>query len=278
VAGVCADSSVRVFGVPLAPPAKTDKAGELGVSVCTIADGGVLAVPAGVAVTFTARSGDGGVERETRPKSRSRSRSQSRADASGGYSNDDGSIESEQGWDVLLAVHTSELGGLLSVYRIPVVTRHATNAAAADDDGITYSFSRESITPIQRQRLGSPARNIAFSPMPYPRKQHSRLLVAFADRVKVLQCLTPRAQALQDRFGIDAGPEFADEGRWLLTLYLEQPQTQQRGGKTAIIDAQWVLGGKGVIALLSDGSWGIWSLERNGSQSAQKLDLSAFAV
>ncbi|KAI5302020.1 hypothetical protein KEM56_001128, partial [Ascosphaera pollenicola] len=197
-----------------------------------------------------------------------------------------------EAWDVLLAVHTAQFGGLLNVYRVPIIAPPAFEGEAG-----LFTFSQAGAVLVQKQYLCAPIKTVAFNPMAYPRKQHGRLLIAHADRVKVFQCLTPQPAisipTTTDPTSIDGeynqnddavaedGPDFIDEGQWLFTLHLSRTKPPSR----KIIDAKWVFGGKGIMVLLTDGTWGIWCIERlllshttSSDKRAQKINLSSFTL
>ncbi|EDN03408.1 predicted protein [Histoplasma mississippiense (nom. inval.)] len=58
------------------------------------------------------------------------------------------------------------------------------------------------------------------------------------------------------------------DGAWLITLspeFCRNPVGIPQ--RKTVVDAAWVLGGKAIMVLLSDGSWGIWDPEGAGPRS-----------
>lgn len=264
VAAICADSTVRLFSLPLAPPMPdTTSEQEMGIQRVIIPDGAVQNVPAGVALTLTSH-------REVE-----------------GDRAEDGQSTAKQ-WDVLLAVHSTQFGGLLSVFRVPII------APSTVQDAGLFRFSQTGTRLIQKQYLCRPVKTIAFNPITYPKRQHGRILVAHDDKVKVFQSLTPSPdEPLYRKSTTDTGViklldedgnevtsatcDFEDQGKWLFTLHLSRTKPPSR----KIIDAKWVFGGKGIMVLLTDGTWGVWCIERFNSSDkngSQVLDLSNFAL
>jgi hypothetical protein len=65
----------------------------------------------------------------------------------------------------------------------------------------------------------------------------------------------------------------AADGSWLLTLHTDfvKSETAKFPSRKAILDAKWVLGGKAVILLLSDGEWGVWDIEGSGPGTSKGI-------
>lgn len=256
LAVLCADCSTRIVAVPLAPPPPTsDDSSKWGIQTLTISAGAThQEIPTGGSITFTRRNSDS----DETAKSRSRSR---------GRNQKPGSIRSaEDKWDLLVATHSAEATGVLLVYQIPIIEQ------TAGSDSV-FSFSSDHIRPIQKQYLPSPASKISFNHAPYPAGRHSQLLVSFSSgRVKIYECLpetTSRSQSGR-RSSVSEISVGEANGSWLITLYtgFENPATGLTCRKT-IVDAEWVLSGKAVMVLLSDGEWGIWDVEGAGPGSGQ---------
>jgi hypothetical protein len=249
VTAVCFDCSVRIISLPLAPPPPAvEDSAAWGVQTRIIRGGSAQAIPAGVSLTFTCRkpSDDG---RRYRSQSRSRSTDITPDSKSGDM------------WDLLLAVHSAEASGILSIYRVPITQQ-------SNRSGNAYRFSTEPILPIQQQYLSSPAKTISFNPLQYPAERHSHLLVSFASGcVKVYACLAVKSQKpAADRRNPTAEAELREtEGRWIVTLYPDFEQSLSGiSRRKPVVDAKWVLGGKAIIVLLSNGEWGVWDIEGAG--------------
>ncbi|KAL4977272.1 hypothetical protein BDW66DRAFT_41413 [Aspergillus desertorum] len=237
VSAVCADYSTRVVTVPLTPPhpTQTDIAA-LGIQ--TFAIGGGVShqeIPQGVSITFTYQESD--------PQQG----------------------DGEGRWDLLVATHSAESSGLLVIHRIPIVEDRKTTK-------ILYRLSAEDIES-KRRYLPWPAQNIAFNPSSYPAARHSTLLVSFhSGCVKVYSCFSTKPSK-SSRRAATAQNDYETsktEGEWLISLYpgFEQPSSNLPRRKS-ITNAEWVLGGRAIMVLMSDGEWGIWDLEGAGPGTAK---------
>ncbi|PYH45003.1 uncharacterized protein BP01DRAFT_320436 [Aspergillus saccharolyticus JOP 1030-1] len=229
VAAVCADYSTRVVTIPLTPPHPS----QTKINFQTIdISGGVShqELPRGVSVTFTYQ--------ETEKKEPNLSRSQQSASGR---------------WDMLVATHSAESAGLLLVHRIPIAEGHQLCGDAIE---------------TKRRYLPAPATNISFNPSGYPAPRHSTLLVAFhSGCIKVYSCFaTKQARASRRSSGMQTDLETSQtEGNWLISLYpgFEQSVSGPAQRKT-VISAEWVLGGRAIMVLMSDGEWGVWDIEGAG--------------
>lgn len=238
VAAVCADFSTRVVALPLVPP-HPDQIDPSTWGIQTISINGLVShqdIPRGVSLTFTCQVG-GDIE---------------------------GNANKEQ-WDLLVATHSAEASGLLLVYRIPVLE-------STDKEG-KYSLLNDYIEPFQRCYLPTPAKKIAFNPSPYPSVRHSTLLVAFDNAcVKIYSCFSTKpSKASRMNTGSKGRIETGDlEGKWLITLYPGFTQSPSgMASRKSIVDSEWVLGGRAVMALLADGEWGVWDIEGEGPGSVK---------
>ncbi|PWY67539.1 hypothetical protein BO70DRAFT_390471 [Aspergillus heteromorphus CBS 117.55] len=163
-------------------------------------------------------------------------------------------------WDLLVATHSAESSGLLIIHRIPILEEE--NAS-----GPAYHLCDDEIE-TKRRYLPTPAVNISFNPAGYPSTRHPRLLVAFhSGCVKVYSCFSMKlSKASRRTSGPQSDFETSDtEGKWLISLYpgFEQSPSGLSRRKT-IINAEWVLGGRAVMVLMSDGEWGVWDIEGAG--------------
>lgn len=270
VATTGSDYSVRLITLPLAPPSPANKLhadlksklafaangkGPHGAHVLTLGgNAGHQTIPSAVSITYTSRhagkKGDQdsevGKEDVDIPVSPSRFRRRS-------HSKNNFKVEPSPGvtqWDLLLASHSPDITGMLLLYRIPTVT----SGSGSDTD---HTLSTENLVPLQVHYLPSPAINIAFSLSLYPSKRHSQLLVASAEgSVRIYDCLSSNS------------PRMDGHGSWLITIH--SPFDNHLTGtpsRKRIIDAAWVLGGRGIITLLADGEWGVWDLEGTLSEA-----------
>lgn len=235
---VGADSKLRVISLPLSPPHPSTKTADLAIHTLTF-DATVShnEIPEGVSMTFASdlasQNVDSGLRRSQQP------------------STDETNIR----WNLLVATHATEASGTLLIYHIPVVR-------GAKD---VYTISSKDTSPPERHFLPAPAKTIKFNPSPYPAARHTHLLVSFAcGYVKILTC----APALNANKDASSGSVRSTGGQWLLTLYpgFEQ-QADARGRRKTIVDAAWVLSGRAVMVLLSDGEWGVWDVEGAGPGS-----------
>ncbi|OAX80113.1 hypothetical protein ACJ72_05557 [Emergomyces africanus] len=250
IAAACADCSIRVLTIPLTPPLEPQDSSSWGLQTVTISAASIQAIPSGVAVTVTARKpGD------TSSRFRSQSRSRVPKSINSG---------SDSTWDLLVAAHSAEGSGTLSIHRLPITYQ----PGQPKDSPILPS---EPALPIQHLLLPSPPKTISFNPSQYPSDRHSHILVSFASgSVKIYSCLASQSQTPNsDRRGSASETDSKEaDGAWLVSL---SPEFCQNSigipRRKTIVDAAWVLGGKAIIALLSDGSWGIWDPEGKGPGS-----------
>lgn len=266
----CSDFTTRVLTVPLMPPSPQSKArpeirnavshldareGPFGEQMFTFTgDPGHRSIPRGVSMTLTASKledeedddmeDDEQTERLSAPsRTASRSRSRSR-------------LGRDDSWDLLVASHSSDLSGLLLIYRVPLMA-----------DG--FRISPEHQNPWRIHNLASPAITVEFNTALYPAARHSLLLVAEAKgNVRILDSV-PGSRAVQ--------------GLWLVSLHSEIEISQDSMiRRRPILDAKWVLGGKCVLVLLADGKYGLWDIENAGPKSTNIVNaprpLTTFAL
>ena len=275
VAAACSDCTVRLLKIPLTPPSPRYKAQvEQKNSVTYLSPGKSVygeqmvvlsnvslhqSIPNDVSISITAASPeapeDMDIEDEDEntkrlPSSRRASRSRSRS-----------RLGEDQPWDCIVASHSTDLSGLLLIYRVPLVA-----------DGT--SFSTEMHIPWRTQHLASPAVSIEFSSALYPAPQHSQILIAERKgSVRIFDCL-PKSTGAQ--------------GSWLVSLHTDFENSQNAvPRRKPILAAKWVLGGKAILVLLADGKWGIWNHEGRGPMPAETASgnrtkstslLSSFAI
>ena len=254
---ICSDCTVRLLVLPLTPPTPMSKKrvtmnerglllgagkGSWGEEMIVISSNGHQSIPKGSALTYTLRvleeendvDVEGHEEMEERRSrhqhgSVSRSRSRSRQYQATGE------------WDILLASHSTDFGGLLLVHRLPLTA----DGTAIDSMLVNH------IPPWQTVYLNTFATSISFSTSLYPSSRHSQLLITGRKGVaRVYDCLAQSE---------------CDEGSWLISLHSAFETIPGRlPERKAILDAKWILGGKAVLVLLANGEWGIWDLEGAG--------------
>ncbi len=266
----CSDFTIKVLTVPLMPPSPQSKArpevrnavshldtreGLSGEQMFTFTgDPSHRSIPKGVSITITASTledqenddmEDGEQIDRLPAQSRTASRSRSRS-----------RLGQDDSWDLLVASHSSDLSGLLLIYRVPLAA-----------EGVRISSEHQ--TPWRIQNLASPAVTVEFNTALYPAARHSLLLVAEAKgSVRILDSV-PRSGAAQ--------------GLWLVSLHSEFETSQDSIiRRRPILDAKWVLGGKSILVLLVDGKYGIWDIENAGPKSTNTLNaprpLTTFAL
>ena len=258
LAVACSDFSVRVILIPLLPTSPRSKnrtdlmntapnlgAGKsfFGEQMIVLSSGTThRSIPKGVSVSMTSSPTEeledidmdapDAINKQTDPQrniSRSASRSRSRS-----------RLRDHQ-WDLLVASHSADLSGLLLIHRIPILAGEA-------------GLSPETHIPWRTQYLASPTVSVYFNSALYPASRHSQLMVVEAKGVvRILDCI-PQSKAA--------------EGSWRLSLYTDFETLQDTTSKRKhVLDAQWVLGGRAILALLADGKWGVWDLERAGPKA-----------
>lgn len=266
----CADSTVRVITLPLSPPSDAAKAkplspkSQIGEEIVRIH--GHQTVARGLTMTWTSRNdhtykdgaGDGmdvdGGEDITATPGRQRRKQQARPR----------SRPTEDGFDLLVASHSSELGGLIKIWRFQLAEA-SLNVA-------------HPIAPYKTLTLRKPAARIAFSTAQYPKRRHSQLLIAdVAGTARIYDLLAP-----SNRKQTSSASQ-AEPGAFVATLRSTFESVKSNSltpailaTRKAIIDAAWTSDGYQILALLADGEWGVWDVDRSGP--SPPADPSAFAL
>ncbi|KAI9810863.1 MAG: hypothetical protein M1832_001102 [Thelocarpon impressellum] len=273
----CSDQTVRVITIPSTPPSPAMKKrggssrvedtsgsglGQWGEQVLVLGGHVTLQdIPDGVDVTLTPRDAlitdEVDTEAEAGDEDRPMSRSRSRGRLSGSRNPAD-----EQEWDLLVAAHSPEVSGMLLVFRVPIVS---VNVGASTQ----YVLSADHTAPLQVQYLSSSASSISFNPSTFPSRRHSHLTVVDTEGVRVYECLPPATRG--SRASSRRRSSFIEmpkpEGSWLISLYPGFDNAASKlgvGRRKRVLDAKWVLGGRGILVLLADGEWGIWDIEGAG--------------
>jgi hypothetical protein len=267
----CADSTVRVITLPLSPPSNaakekpqsaTSQFGEEVVKVLAHQN-----IPRGITMTWTSRNeptstdhsdeemdvdgqGDAAAtpgRRRRKQQSRSRSRNQG-----------------EGGFDLLIASHSAELGGLLKIWRFQL---------AETSLAVTHP-----ITPYKTVTLRKPASRVTFNPAQYPKRRHSQLLIADSTgTARIYDVFAPGSRKRR------ASNSSGEAGGFVGTFRSSFESVKSNSFTPAalavrkpILDASWVLDGRSIMALLADGEWGVWDPERTGPSSS--TDPLAFSL
>ncbi|KAL6171492.1 hypothetical protein ACJQWK_02506 [Exserohilum turcicum] len=255
----CADLTVRIITLPLNPPphAAKDKAlastSQFGEEIVKIQ--GHQSIPRGVTMTWTAKGEPGAVEDAAddmdvdgegeaaptpmRRHRRQQSRSQSQPHV-------------DEGFDLLVASHSAELGGLLRIFRFEL-----------SETALKVSHP---LVPYKTITLRKPASRIVFNTAQYPKRRHSQLLIT--DSMGIARIYDPFAAPSRKRRLSGASTEpgafvatFRAPFEAVKSVTLTPPALASR---KAIIDAAWASDGRHIIALLADGEWGVWDVDRSG--------------
>lgn len=267
----CVDYSVRIITLPLSPPSAATKAKlaagkhqyRWGEEIIEIkSQTGHQSIPSGITMTWTSRTQSTLVDdseeegpdddedehacRGSRSSRGMRSRSRS------------GQTSENDGWDLLVASHSAELSGLLRVWRFPIES----------DESKTRIVSASPILPYRTQYLNSPASHVTFSPSQHPKRRHSQLLVV--ESKGIVRVYDPLASR-QNRSRLRSDEPSAELGAWLSTFYTTfeipkhvSPAAPGLAHRKRILDASWASDGRSIIAILTDGEWGIWDVDQSG--------------
>lgn len=265
VAAACADLSIRIITLPLAPP----HPGLRDVSALEVETLKIFGPNShqdfisDIAITQSA--GVETDEAETEDQARPSTRTRSQAARSNGVNS------ALQKWSLLVASVSSTGSGLLLVHQLPL-----------QEQG-RLSTKPQHFLPVRRQYLRYPAAGarLAFNPTVYPSERHSSLLLTLpaASLVKLYHVFAKHGR---DRRGSAATADsvssrdslhapIADRGSFPLTLLPPFENSDIATGiprRKGVLDAQWVAAGRAIIALLEDGEWGIWDLEAVGPNSS----------
>lgn len=261
----CTDFTVRIITLPLRPPPNaakeqppTSKAqfGEEVIKIPTYA--GHQTIPSGVSVTWTSKvepsqedplhdAMEIDDDSNTAPGRRSPRKKQTPSQPA--------PSKETNGFDLLVASHSQEQGGLLKIWRF----------------GLTDN-SVKAMNPIsayQTITLSRPASRIAFNTATFPKQRHSQLLIADSSGiVRIYDPLAPRK-----RNNSTSGAFVALFRTRFENVKSSVPFPPTLAARKPVLDAAWVADGHGLLALLADGEWGIWDMNRT-----QSSDPSAFSL
>ncbi|KAJ4347670.1 hypothetical protein N0V95_005213 [Ascochyta clinopodiicola] len=266
----CADSTIRVVTLPLSPPPHSAKDKPLSASSQfgeeVIKFHGHQSIARGVSMTWTSRAepsarhetddemdvdGEGDVgatpgRRRRKQQGRSRSRPGTAA-----------------GFDILIATHSAELGGLFKIWRFEL-TETSVNGS-------------HPIAPYKAVTLRKPASRIAFNTAQYPKRRHSQLLIT--DLTGTARVYDPFAPASRKR----SASGHTEPGAF--TTMFKSTFESIKGNvhtppilatRKAILDAAWTSEGRHILALLADGEWGVWDSDQSGP--SPPADPAAFSL
>ncbi|KAF1938061.1 hypothetical protein EJ02DRAFT_355369 [Clathrospora elynae] len=267
----CADSTLRVVTLPLGPPPHVAKEkpfsakSQFGEEVVRVQ--GHQSIPRGVSMTWTAKGepapkdepeDDMDIDEEgdavaapghRRRKQQSRSRSRPR----------DG-----EGFDLIVASHSAELGGLLKIFRFGL-TETALNAS-------------HPIAPYKTVTLRTPASRVAFNTAQYPKRRHSQLLITDSTGIaRIYDALASPGRKRRTSGRHNEPGAFIGTFRSSFEAVKSSTLTPAVLAKRkAIIDAAWTSDGNHIVALLADGEWGVWDVDRSGP--SPPADPSTFSL
>ena len=272
----CTDYSVRVVTLPLSPPPQAAKdqpssaRPQYGEEIVRIpSHAGHQTIPTGVSVTWTSKG---------EPRSKQLSEGEIEVDGDG---DGDGqgaaaagrpsprkkqarthSASAGDGFDLLVASHSVELGGTLKIWRFNL----------AD----TSVKATSPIAPYQTLTLRRPATIVAFNTAVHPNHRHSQLLIA--DSSGVARVYDPFASRKRRANGAYSG-----SGAWIALfrttferVKANAPSPPVLAARKPIIGATWAGEGRLALALLADGEWGVWDMDR--TRPSPPADPSTFSL
>lgn len=146
------------------------------------------------------------------------------------------------------------------------------------------SLFMEDQSPVNKAQLPSAQSHISF----HPSTRSTQLLVA--DRLGAARIYDPYALKTPQRRPNSSGsstepiPNTSDPGKWVMTFHTSCPLPKDGSPPSAlahrkkILDAKWVLGGKGILALLDDSQWGIWDVSGSSrpGKSAEQFVIEGY--
>jgi hypothetical protein len=167
------------------------------------------------------------------------------------------------GFDILVATHSAELGGLFKIWRFEL-TETSVNGA-------------HPIAPYKSVTLRKPASSIAFNTAQYPKRRHSQLLIT--DLTGTARIYDPFAPASRKR-----GASGQTEPGAFVTMFKSTFEGTKSNllappilaTRKAIINAAWASDGRHIVALLADGEWGVWDCDQSGP--SPPTDPAAFSA
>lgn len=266
----CADCTIRVISLPLAPPPNAAKEKPLnakshfGEEIVKVH--GHQSIPRGVTMSWTSKGEpsfreeledgmdvDGEDQSATPGRRRRKQQNRSRS-----RPND------TEGFDLLVASHAAELGGLLKIWRL---------AIAEASLNVTYP-----IVPYKTLTLRKPASRIAFSTAQYPKRRHSQLLITDSTgSAQIYDLFASPNRKRQANGGQNESGAFVATFRSTFESVKSNAYTPAiLAARKSIIDAAWTSDGHHILALLADGEWGVWDVDRSGP--SPPADPSAFSL
>lgn len=259
----CADSTIRIVTLPLSPPPHSAKDKPLSARSHygeeVVKFHGHQSIARGVTMTWTSRGEQSG-EQETddemdvdvdvagnagatpgRRRKTQQSRSRSRPATAAGF-------------DILVATHSAEVGGLFKIWRFEL-TETSVNGA-------------HPIVPYKTVTLRKPASSIAFNTAQYPKRRHSHLLVTdLTGTARVYDPFAPASRKRSSSGQTEPGAFIATFKSTFEGMRSNSLTPPILASRKAILDAAWASDGRHILALLSDGEWGVWDCDQSGPSS-----------
>lgn len=254
----CADSTIRIVTLPLSPPPHSAKEKPLSAGSHygeeVVKFHGHQSIARGVTMTWTSRGepsgrqetddemdvdvpGDAGATPGRRRKTQ-QSRSGSRPATAAGF-------------DILIATHSAEVGGLFKIWRFEL-NETSVNGA-------------HPIVPYKTVTLRKPASSIAFNTAQYPKRRHSHLLITdLTGTARVYDPFAPASRKRNASGQTEPGAfiaTFKSAFEGMRSTSLTPPILATR---KSILDAAWASDGRHILALLADGEWGVWDCDQSG--------------
>jgi hypothetical protein len=246
----CADCTVRIITLPLSPPSDAAKEkSQFGEAVVKIH--GHQSIPRGTTMTWTSKSEPANqvhsddemdVDDDANAEATSTRRGRSSHSANTG----------EEGFDLLVATHSAELGGLLKIWRFQLAEKSVTAA--------------HPIAPYKTVALRKPASRVAFNTAHYPKRRHAQLLISDSTgTARIYDVFAPGSSKRRANGSSIESGAFVSTFRSSFEGSKGNPYAAPvLAARKPIIDATWVSDGRHILTLLADGEWGIWDVDRSG--------------
>lgn len=257
VALACADCTIRLLTLPLAPPSPSSKArSELRTSALLAFAGNSTwgeqvvtlngntthqSLPKGVSIALSPRLVE---EKDKKPPEDNRDQDELPGDSTMAFAShlhdhhtsEDGKNQSR--WDLIIASHSADLSGLLLIHRVPISVESLYLGIESADNSFLW----------RTEFLAKPAITAQLH-IP-PQATHGQcpcVLVAQPNgTVKIYDCNTASK---------------VDQGSWRLSLHANMcPSSDDSSNGRSLLDAKWILGGKAIAVTTSDGEWGFWDI------------------
>ena len=246
----CADSSVRIITLSLNPPSDAAKEkplsakSQFGEEIVKVH--GHQSIARGITMTWTAKG---------QPKSKHDAQDEMDVDdedTTAATNQQHSQVGHGDGFDLLVASHSAELGGVLKIWRFELAE---TSLSVAHP-----------VTPFKTLTLHKPASCIAFSTAQYPKRRHLQLLITDSTGIaRIYDLLASPSRKPTASGGQTSLGAFVGTFRSTFESVKSNAHTPAiLATRKPIIDASWTLDGHHILALLADGEWGVWDVDRSG--------------